>query len=254
MALVSDEKDDRLLPHLIGKQILTARDKNPQKNMATKRKALQIKGARFHADSVFVKTRRVCFGILPCVRITSLKKDEDMATNAISDMLRWNESPAKGQRRVVKRISCDIEGKETIQMGCVSQDSYSRKFILRELGKLGIETRRQILQRHVPPIKNWGRKGPSRGIIQKCAPHERSPCAPKFGERSNEETLHQEGCARKEAWDLAKNVYKLENSDKTTFCTPIEAKIMPALTSKRPEEREFVDDSGATIHMMSKKN
>ena len=46
------------------------------------------------------------------------------------------------------------------------------------------------------------RKGPSRGIIQKCAPHERSPCAPKFEDRSHEETLHQERCARKAAWDF----------------------------------------------------
>ena len=29
--------------------------------------------------------------------------------------------------------------------------------------------------------KNRERKGPSRGLIQKCAPRERSPCAPKFG-------------------------------------------------------------------------
>ena len=36
-------------------------------------------------------------------------------------------------------------------------------------------------------------------------------------ERSHEETLHQERCARKAAWDLAKNIYKLENSDNTTF-------------------------------------
>ena len=34
-------------------------------------------------------------------------------------------------------------------------------------------------------VKIRGRKGPSRGIIQKCAPHERGPCAPKFGERSH---------------------------------------------------------------------
>ena len=35
--------------------------------------------------------------------------------------------------------------------------------------------------------------------------------------------------------------------------TPIEAKVMPAPTSTRPEEREFVVDSGASLHMMSKK-
>ena len=73
-----------------------------------------------------------------------------------------------------------------------------------------------------------------------------------LGERSHEETLHQERCARKAAWDLAKNIYKLKNSDKTTCYTPI-VKGMPARTSTRPEEREFVVDSGASMHMMSRK-
>ena len=48
-------------------------------------------------------------------------------------------------------------------------------------------------------------------------PHERSPCAPKFEERSREETLIQERCARKAAWDLANNIDKLKSSDKATF-------------------------------------
>ena len=63
----------------------------------------------------------------------------------------------------------------------------------------------------------------SQGIIQKCEPHERSPCAPKFGERSHEETLHQERCARRVAWDLAENIYKFKNADKATFYSSIEA-------------------------------
>ena len=57
---------------------------------------------KFHADSNFVKTRHVSSGILPCVRITNLKKDVYMATNVISDMLRQKESPTKDQRKVVQ--------------------------------------------------------------------------------------------------------------------------------------------------------
>ena len=53
--------------------------------------------------------------------------------------------------------------------------------------------------------------------------------------------------------EYGENLYKLKNSDKTSFKTPIEANIMPALSSKRPEEREFVVDSGASMHIMSKK-
>ena len=76
----------------------------------------------------------------------------------------------------------------------------------------------------------------------------------EFEDRSHEETLIQERCARKAAWDLAKNIYKLKNSDKATFYVPgeVKGKSTP-ITSKRPEEREFVVDSGASMHMMSKK-
>ena len=141
-------------------------------------------------------------------------------------------------------------------MGCVYQDSYPRKYILREKENW-IKTRRQILQEHLAPKKKLGKErvGPSRGFIQKCEPHERGPCAPKFGERSHEETLHQEECARKAAWDLAKK-YKLKNADKATFHSSNgdrenkEMIMAPSYASKSPEEREFVADSGASMHMM----
>ena len=83
----------------------------------------------------------------------------------------------------------------------------------------------------------------------------RSPCAPKFEERSHEEALHQERCARKAAWDSAKNIYKLKSSDNATFYyIPGEEKGMPApTTSRRPEEQEFVVDSGASMHMMRRR-
>ena len=38
--------------------------------------------------------------------------------------------------------------------------------------------------------------GPSQGIIQKCEPQERVPWAPKFEDRTQDETLRQERCAR----------------------------------------------------------
>ena len=41
---------------------------------------------------------------------------------------------------------------------------------------------------------------------------------------------------------------------KLRFFTPTEARVMLAPTSKRPEERDFVVDSGASMHMLSKKD
>ena len=40
---------------------------------------------------------------------------------------------------------------------------------------------------------------------------------------------------------------------KLRFYNPIEARVMLAPTSKRPKQREFVIDSGASTHMMSEK-
>ena len=139
-------------------------------------------------------------------------------------------------------------------MGCVSQDSYPRKSIPREQGKLGSKHTVKFSKGTRHQIKIRERKGPSRGIIPKCAPNERSPCTQKFGERSHEETLHQERCARRVAWNLAKQIYMLKNADNASFHTPLEARVVPAPTSKRPDEREFAVDSGASMCMLSKKN
>ena len=49
-------------------------------------------------------------------------------------------------------------------------------------------------------IKIRERKGPSRGVTEKCEPHDRSPGAPRFEERTRDETLQQERCARRAAW------------------------------------------------------
>ena len=96
------EKDDRLLPHPIRSQNgLTARSKNPHRGQAINR-ATRETTVKFHADSNSVKIRHVIVGTLPCVKITSLRQDAYMATNAVSDMLRRRKSPARRQRKVVR--------------------------------------------------------------------------------------------------------------------------------------------------------
>ena len=48
------------------------------------------------------------------------------------------------------------------------------------------------------------KKGPSLGKIQVKNPHQRSPYAMKFEDRSHEGTERQQRCARSKAWNLAK--------------------------------------------------
>ena len=96
-------------------------------------------------------------------------------------------------------------------------------------------------------------QNPSLGYICPGEPHERSPNAPKFEDRSQEETEWQEQGAREAAWKLAKNVLKLKEHQRAAFFSSPENRCLPASTLK-PEEREFVVDSGASMHMISKKD
>ena len=68
------------------------------------------------------------------------------------------------------------------------------------------------------------------------------PTLKKFEDRSHEETERQERCAQSRSWNIAKNVYKLKENDKTTFYSLAE------------EWRKFLVDSGASLHMVSKKD
>ena len=126
-----------------------------------------------------------------------------LAINDVSDMLKQKESPTRGRNKLVRKDQL-FSFKGVTQLGCVSHDSYPRKSILRESGMLGSKHTVKFSKGTWHEIKIRERKGPSRGIIQKCAPHGRSLCAQKFEDRSHEETLGQERCARKAALELAK--------------------------------------------------
>ena len=73
----------------------------------------------------------------------------------------------------------------------------------------------------------------------------------KVEDRSHEETERQQRCARSKAWNLAKNIYKPQEKDKATFYSPAEEW---AAETKELEERQFVVDSGKSMHMVSKKD
>ena len=58
---------------------------------------------------------------------------------------------------------------------------------------------------------------------------------------------------REAAWKLAKRVFKLKEHERATFFSPSEHRCIPASTLKL-QELEFVVDSGASMHMISKKD
>ena len=78
--------------------------------------------------------------------------------------------------------------------------------------------------------------------------HQRSPNAPNF-----EETEWQEHWARGAAWKLAKEILKSKETHKATFFSPTEKWCLPSPSKIKLEEREFVVDSAAPMHMISRK-
>ena len=80
-----------------------------------------------------------------------------------------------------------------------------------------------------------------------------NPNAPNCEDRSLEETEWQEQGAREAAWKLAKSVLNLKEHERATFFSPSENRCLPA-SNLKPEEREFVVDSGASMHMISTKD
>ena len=97
-------------------------------------------------------------------------------------------------------------------------------------------------------------QNPSLGYICPGEPHERSPNARKFEDRSQEETEWQEQGAREAAWKLAEKCVQIKGAWKSSVLL-VSGKTggLPASTLKL-EEREFVVDSGASMHMISKKD
>ena len=60
-------------------------------------------------------------------------------------------------------------------------------------------------------------EGPSQGVIEQSEPHERSLFSLKFEDRSQEDSLQRERCARRDAWDRAQNGQKFKEKETAIF-------------------------------------
>ena len=104
----------------------------------------------FHADSNSVKIRHVSSDTLPCVWITSLKK-ECVHGDKCHVPTCWGRRKAQQEveERWCKGISCNIEGVFSTGL-CISR-FLSEKICATWIWKIGIETHRQILQGDLAP-------------------------------------------------------------------------------------------------------
>ena len=143
--------------------------------------------------------------------------------------------------------------KSTRQLGCVFQDMTPPKSIIWKCTDMRKPIQCVKITKAIARHTKIRDQNPSLGFSCPGEPHERSTNAPKFENRSQEETEWQEQGAREAAWKLAKNVLKLKEHERAAFFSPSENGCFPASTLK-PEEGEFVVDSGASMHMISKKD
>ena len=161
--------------------------------------------------------------------------------------------PGKKRDHKLERGPSKRRSSNARQLGCVFQDMKPPKSILRKRTHMQRPIQRvkftQAIARHTK-IRD---QNPSLGYVCPGEPHQRSPNAPKFEDRSQEETEWQEQGAREAAWKLAKNVFTLKEHERAAFFSPPENRCLPASTLK-PKEREFVVDSGASMHMISTKD
>ena len=201
-------------------------------------------------------------GILPNVNSLKLNRNAKQVTSVCSRTTRLKNNQVKSRKRACTTEGCcQLSAPPFVPpLGCVSQDSGSVR-ISEKTGSgkprrkvLGSIRRVRLTQSALRQASIRENKRPSLGQMQVKLPHHRSPYVVKFEDRSQEETERQERCARGDAWRLAKNFYKLKEKDKATFFSPTDEWSLPAASKIKLEEREFVVDSGASMHMFSRRD
>ena len=186
--------------------------------------------------------------------MATLKKGNWQERESVSDVCHdGTGKPVKRSDKKLGQNSSKRQFSDARQLGCVFQDMTPPKSILRKSTDMPKPIQRVKFKKAIARHTKIRDQNPSLGYICPGEPHERSPNAPKFEDRSQEETEWQEQGAREAAWKLSKNVFKLKEHERAAFFSSPENRCLPASTLN-PEEREFVVDSRASMHMISKKD
>ena len=156
-------------------------------------------------------------------RLKGLKKNDDKSAVAILKKGDWQErepvtdqchdrtgQPVKRSDKKLGQNSSKHRFSDARQLGCVFQDMTPPKSLLQKSTDMQRPIQRVKLTKAIPRHTKIRDQNPSLGYICPGEPHERSPNAPKFEDRSQEETEWQEQGAREAAWKRAKSVLKFK--------------------------------------------
>ena len=142
--------------------------------------------------------------------VAILKKGDWHERGSVTDQSHdRSRQPDKRGDKKVERKSSQRRSSDARQLGCVFQDMTPPKSILLKSTDMPKTIQRVKFKKAIARHTKIRDQNPSLGYICPGEPHERSPNAPKFEDRSREETEWQELGAREAAWKLAKNVFKL---------------------------------------------
>ena len=149
------------------------------------------------------------------------KKNDDKSAVALVRKGDWPErgpvtdqvhdrlgKPDKRSDKKLGQKSSKRRSSNARQLGCVFQDMTPPKSILRKCTDMRKPIQRVKFTKAIARHSKIRDQNPSLGYICPGEPHERSPNAPKFEDRSQEETEWQEQGTREAAWKLAKSVLK----------------------------------------------
>ena len=186
--------------------------------------------------------------------VAMLKKGDWQERESVPDACHDRTGkPGKKSDKKLGQNSSKRQSSNARHLGCVSQDMTPPKSIPWKSSDMPKPIQRVKFTKAIARHTKIRDQNPSLGYICPGELHQRSPNASKFEDRSQEETEWQEQGAREAAWKLAKNVFKFKEHQRETFFSSPANRCLPASTLK-PEEREFVVDSGASMHMISKKD
>ena len=152
-----------------------------------------------------------------------LKKDDWHGRGLVTDQGhdRSGQPDKRGDNKLERRSS-QRRSSDARQLGCVFQDMTPPNSIHRKSTDMPKPIQSVKFKKAIARHTKIRDQNPSLGYICPGEPHQRSPNAPKFEDRSQEETEWQEQGAREAAWKLAKNVLKLKEHERATFFSPSE--------------------------------
>ena len=168
-----------------------------------------------HSHTVMLmNTRRKCLKrMMTKVQWPMLKKGDWQEREPVTDQCHDRTGqPVKRSDKKLGQNSSKRQFSDARQLGCVFQDMTPPKSTLQKSTDMPKPIQRVKFTKAIARHTKIRDQNPSLGYICPGEPHERSPNAPKFEDRSQEETEWQEQGAREAAWKLAKNVFKLKGA------------------------------------------